>query len=240
MKRFALWFAFAAVALLTSGSGLAEPTMSCPAGTYDMLDWMTLDSTLRSQYHLTGSANPLFTTMWSSKFYWTKGSQGYPWDIQLYDSNYIYLWITEYAWTNPTSFKKFTGTNMPLAPRCAASGYPGARIKVPNTTYEIHSSCSSYTLANLRYAVNEVWGPYYYGYGGQLPSNLKTMVVSYRYNCDSTYGNCADKEEYYLAKAYGLVEWVHYRLISGSYVQQQKSVFNSLSPGSTQPYFPCF
>jgi hypothetical protein len=68
---------------------------------------------------------------------------------------------------------------------------------------------------------------------------LKTLVVSYRYNC-SNYGNCNDKEEYYLAQQYGLVQWVHYTLNSGKYVQQQKSVFNTLSAGTTSPKFSCF
>jgi hypothetical protein len=61
-----------------------------------MLDWMTLDSDLRSTYHLEGTSNPLYTSVEAGKFYWVKGGLGYPWDIQLYDSNYIYLWITEY------------------------------------------------------------------------------------------------------------------------------------------------
>jgi hypothetical protein len=73
----------------------AESTISCPSGTYDMLDWMTLDSNLRGNSHMAGSANPLYTNMGSGKFYWTKGANGTPWDIQLYDSKYIYLWITE-------------------------------------------------------------------------------------------------------------------------------------------------
>lgn len=219
----------------------AESAMSCPAGQYDMLDWMTLDSDLRGSHFLRGNANPLYTTMWSSKFYWTKSASGYPWDIQLYDSNYIYLWITEWNWTNPYTFKKFAlNYNMPLAPRCAKAGYPGSTITVPNTYYEIHTSCNSYTLANLRYAVNEVWGPYYYSFGGSLPSNMKTLVVSYRYNCSSSYNNCSDKEEYYLGQRYGLVQWVHYTLSNGTYVEQQKSVFNQLASGSATPYFPCF
>jgi hypothetical protein len=33
---------------------------------------------------------------------------------------------------------------------------------------------------------------------------------------------------------------VHYTLISGSYQQQQKSVFNKLSAGVTVPKFQCF
>src|SRR2546422_3528440 len=56
----------------------AESTISCPSGTHDMLDWMTMDSDLRSSKHLTGSANPLYTSIKSGKFYWTKGGTGYP------------------------------------------------------------------------------------------------------------------------------------------------------------------
>src|SRR5437899_11072225 len=88
-----------------SGEQVTESTISCPSGTHDMLDWMTMDSDLRSSKHLTGSANPLYTSIKSGKFYWTKGGTGYPWDIQLYDNNYIYLWITEYAWNYPNSYK---------------------------------------------------------------------------------------------------------------------------------------
>jgi len=84
----------------------AETTISCPAGTYDMLDWMTMDSDLTATSHLTGSSNPIFSAIWPGKFYWVKGSKGYPWDIQLYDDKFIYLWITEYAWNTPTTFKE--------------------------------------------------------------------------------------------------------------------------------------
>jgi hypothetical protein len=233
--------AFIAATLLTRAQMRAESTTTCPAGQYDMLDWMTLDSDLQASHFLQGNANPLYTTKVSTKFYWTKGASGYPWDIQLYDSNYIYLWITEWTWGNPYTFKKFAlNNNMPLAPRCAKAGYPGSAVKAPNTYYEIHTSCKNYTLANLKYAVNEVWGPYYYSLGGSLPANMKTLVVSYRYNCNSSYGNCGDKEEYYLGQRYGLVQWVHYTLSNGTYVQRQKSVFNKLASGKTTPYFPCF
>src|SRR5579863_2747710 len=90
-------------------SAHAEETIACPSGTHDMLDWMTMDSNMRGSYHMGGSANPLYTSMGSGKFYWTKGANGEPWDIQLFDSKYVYLWITEYNWTNPHTFKKFAG-----------------------------------------------------------------------------------------------------------------------------------
>lgn len=219
----------------------AESTISCPAGQYDMLDWMTLDSDLRATSHLSGSANPLYTTMQPGKFYWTKGGNGYPWDIQLYDNNYIYQWITEYAWNNPQSYKKFSyNTNMPFAPRCAKAGFPGSTIKVPNTSYQIHTSCTSFTAHGLKQGINQLWGPYWLSFGGVLPNNTPTLVLSYRYNCDSNYQNCGDKEEYYFQKRYGLVQWVHYSLVSGQYQQQQKSVFNQLSSGVATPQFQCF
>ena len=49
MRRFALLAVVAAwFGVLGHNLASAEATMSCPAGTYDMLDWMTLDSDLRA------------------------------------------------------------------------------------------------------------------------------------------------------------------------------------------------
>jgi hypothetical protein len=219
----------------------AESTMSCPSGTYDMLDWMTLDSNLRSGAHLSGSANPLYTSMAPGKFYWTKGGNGSPWDIQLYDSKYIYLWITELDWNNPRTFKRFAdNTNMPLVPRCAKGGSPGSVIYVPNTSYRTYSDCDHYITQNLRKGINQVWGPYPMSLGGSLPNSLQVLVASYRYNCDVNYANCNDKEEYYMAQKYGLVQWVHYSMVKGAYKMQQKTVFNQLRSGGASPSFPCF
>jgi hypothetical protein len=219
----------------------AESTMNCPAGTYDMLDWMTLDSDLRGNHHLTGNANPMYTTISSGKFYWTKGGNGTPWDIQLYDSHYIYLWVTEYNWNNPNTYKKFTyNTNLPLAPRCAKAGFPGTTIKVPNTAYDTYTDCNHHYTQNLLKSINEIWGPYNMKFGGNLPANLQILVDSYRYNCNSNYQNCMDKEEYYLSKRYGLVQWVHSALVSGKYQVKQVTYFNTIVAGGTSPSFACF
>ena len=218
----------------------AESTISCPSGTYDMLDWMTLDSDLRIKSHLTGNANPLYTDILSGKFYWTKGGNGSPWDIQLYDNNFIYLWITEYSWNDPDSYKAFGTNKMPFTARCAKGGFPGSSIRVSNTSYKTYTTCTSATNHNLKTAVNEVWGPYTLTFGGGLPKNLPSLVVSYRYNCDQYYGNCSDKEEFYLTQRYGLAQWIHYKLMSGKYSQVQKTVFNQLSTGVVTPNFVCF
>jgi hypothetical protein len=229
-----------------------ESTISCPSGTYDMLDWMTMDADLRSQYHMEGTSNPLYTIVQfgnaqSGKFYWIKGGLGYPWDIQLYDSKYIYLWVTELSWTVPQSFKKFTNnTNLPLVPRCAIAHTttPGSTIKIANTSYDLHTNCAntcSVTLG-LQTAINQVWGPYSLSLGGDLPNNMPTLVISYRYNCNSSYQNCNDKEEYYVTQRYGLVQWIHYIRIpaNGTYAQLQKTIFNKKMIGVVTPDFPCF
>lgn len=243
MRIGALWVVVCAIFAVGVGARpmQAEKTMACPAGTYDMLDWMTLDAALSGKYHMAGSANPLYTNMSSGKFYWTKGANGSPWDIQLFDNNYIYLWITELNWNDPHTFKKFANnTNLPLVPRCAKAGFPGSSIQVPNTSYQTYSDCTHYVTQNLLKGINQVWGPYKISLGGSLPNNLPVLVASYRYNCDVNYANCGDKEEYYLAQKYGLVQWVHYSLVSGAYQMQQKTIFNRLVSGTTQPSFPCF
>ena len=79
------------------------------------------------------------------------------------------------------------------------AGFPGSTLKVSNTTFDIYTDCTHYTRHHLGTGVNEVWGPYHLSFGGKLPSNLETLVISYRSNCRN-YQNCNDKEEYYLTQ----------------------------------------
>jgi hypothetical protein len=243
-----------ATCLITAFASLyraqAESTISCPPGTYDMLDWMTMDSDLRSTSHLEGTSNPVYTVVEPGRFLWIKSGRGYPWDVQLYDDKYIYLWITELSYTVPQSFKKFinntskTTTNLPLVPRCATAGSPGSTIKVANTNYDLQTDCQSFcsVTLGLENAINEVWGPYTYSYGGNLPQNLETLVISYQYNCVTNYSICDDKEEYFLTQRYGLVQWIHYTWIPalGKYEQVQMTLLNKLVTGNVTPDFPCF
>ena len=215
--------------------------------TYDMLAWMTMQPYLSATHHMAGTANPLYTSVTASRFFWTKTGSGYPWDIQLYDKNYIYLWVTELNWQDPHTFKAFnspvTGKfNLPLAPRFAKGGYPGSSIKISDSTYEIHSDCNTFITKSLGHVINEVWGPYQEALGGQLPANLKTLVVSYRYSCDANYSNCGDKEEFHLAQPYGLVKWQHQKLgANGTYNPPDNvTYFNRVVVGQVTPITTCF
>ena len=229
-----------------SGS-LAGNSVGSSSNTYDMLAWMTMDEPLRAAHHMAGTANPVYTSVQPERFFWTKTGQGFPWDIQLYDNNYIYLWVTELNWANPASFKVFHSPklgnyNLPLVPRFAKGGYPGSKILISDSTYQIHSSCSSYVTKNLGHVINEVWGPYRESLGGNLPNNLETLIISYRYSCDSTYSNCGDKEEFHVAKPYGLVYWQHQRLQSNSSysVPDNKTYLNRVVAGQTSIVTSCF
>jgi hypothetical protein len=230
------------------------PTSGPSVTVYDMLAWMTMGPTLATDHHMSGTANPIYTSVQPDRFYWTKTGQGYPWDIQLYDKNYIYLWVTELNWSDMRTYKVFRSANpqlgnynLPLAPRFVTGtpdGSPGmlASIRVQDSTYEIHTDCSTFTTHNLKNVVNEVWGPYTESLGGQLPDDLQTLIISYRYSCDATYANCKDKEEFHVAKPYGLVKWQHQTLqADGTYAPADNVTFmNRVVAGQVQPVTACF
>jgi hypothetical protein len=217
--------------------------------TYDMLAWMTMDPTLAATHHMSGTANPVYTDVASDRFFWTKTGQGYPWDIQLYDNNYIYLWVTELNWQNPSTYKVFHDPvlgdyNLPLVPRFAQGGFPGSKVTVAasSSTYETHSDCNTFITQKLGGVVNTVWGPYSETLGGDLPDNLQTLVISYQYSCDSSLQNCKNKEEFHVAKPYGLVKWQHQKLqADGTYAPADNVTYlNRVATGQVKPYTVCF
>ena len=239
---FLIGFDVAAQSSVEGASAVpAATTTQCPAGQYDMLDWATLDPDLAAGHHLEGNHNPLYTVMWKDKFYWLKSANGFPWDIQLMDKNYIYLWVTEKDWLNPKSYKKsHYNTNMPLTTRCAKAGKPGTAVFSKQTAFEIVQGCTNKKVQNLGWMINQVWGPYKMNFGGNIPSNIDTLVVSYRYTCNQYYNHCQHREDYYLTKRYGLVKWDHAMLKEGKYVQDSVTIFNRVVRGGPPaPYFPC-
>jgi hypothetical protein len=88
----------------TREASLGVPNPRPQPATYDMLQWMAMSPDLSVDHHMAGTANPVYTTVQSDRFFWTKTGQGFPWDIQLYDDKYIYLWVTELDWHNPPTY----------------------------------------------------------------------------------------------------------------------------------------
>jgi hypothetical protein len=211
---------------------------------YDMLQWTSMDHTLWSSYHFAGSANPLYSAIQAGELFLIKGAKGFPWDIDPYDNSYIYLWITEYDWNDPSTYKAFVNP-MPWMPRCidipAKRGTKLSSIFVTDANYNIYlTGCTRQPTQNLGHVVNEVWGPYQKTLGGSLPASADTLELNYRYACDSTYHNCTYKETFDFQKGLGLVQWTYYILENGTYVQQNQSIFNILTVGGTpKPDTPC-
>ena len=163
---FRLLTAVACLPLAPRAFGQVQSTISCPAGHgyRDVLSVMMMDPGLASGYHMEGITNDLPSsyvyTIWDqseSKLYYVKNQQGNPWDINLYDSNYIYQWVTELGewngvnhWNDPTSCKKFNNAaqrstsdrSMRWAARCAVPG--GANSTFWNSPPPVQSSNTNY------------------------------------------------------------------------------------------------
>jgi hypothetical protein len=230
-------------AIAFAAPALASP---CSSTQYDMMNWFVMGSSWSLKYHLTGSANPLFTDL-GNTFYWMKGAQGYPWDVNSFDNDYIYQWATEYTWNDPTSYKAFDSA-IPWSPRCVekpAAGVYGSKlatITLTSTPYTIYGGqCAPSSKQNLGHVVNEIWGPTPMSLGGSLQNNAPTFTLSYRYSCDSSFDNCTYKETFDFQRPYGLVRWIYYKLQNGQYVRQNQTIYNHLANGGAPvPEHPCW
>lgn len=146
-------FLFFAVCFILAPRSFAQiqSTVSCTGkGDWDVLSVMMMDPGLAAGYHMEGYTNgapsAYIYTLWDKvggKVYYTKNPQGNPWDINLYDSKYIYQWVTELQsyqgvnhWNDPTSCKKFNNGSqnntadysMRWAARCAVPGGAGSSM----------------------------------------------------------------------------------------------------------------
>jgi hypothetical protein len=178
---------FLAFASVSAAFGQIQSTISCPAGqgNWDVLSVMMMDPGLAAGYHMEGITNGLpsayIYTLWDEsqgKVYYTKNPQGNPWDVNLYDSNYIYQWVTELQtlnnvnyWNDPASCKKFNNGSgsatadysMRWAARCAVPGGAGSSFwnspaSQPNNTnyYTYVNGVQQSQSQNLGYALLEL------------------------------------------------------------------------------------
>jgi hypothetical protein len=143
--------------LVPAAHGQIQSTISCAPGHgyWDVLSVMMMDPGLAANNHMEGITNGLPSsyvyTLWNesqSKLYYVKNPQGNPWDVNLYDSNYIYQWVTELDvwngvnhWNDPKSCRKFNNgaqeetsdQSMRWAARCAAPGGDNSSFWNPPT-----------------------------------------------------------------------------------------------------------
>ncbi len=248
MYRFVVLFAVACICLVLAGSAGAQ-TFSCPASTEDMLNYFVMNYPDRADYHMgPGNANPIYSAIFPDNglsfaatgyFVWTKGANGYPWDVKTFDQNFVYDRSTELTWTDPQTFKRFN-VDLPMSPRCVAKGAASPVIQIPaaNSSYSFYSACTAYKTAGLKSVLNQISAPAQVKAGGNI-GKVKTRLFTYQYNCDTNYGNCSDKEVFSLGSGVGLYDWKHYVNQNGQWVFAQESAINNKDVGHTTPYFPC-
>jgi hypothetical protein len=243
----------------------AQSTTTCPAGQWDMADVVMMDQNLRNaNYHLegltttpsdpTGVKNYLAESIPNTnngstgKLQYVKtyqpvkglnGNYGYPWDINLYDQSYIYLWVTEQTWSEPWAYKKFnSGSNdysMQLARRCVLPGdgqtsliiVPPPTVNSTNNTHYIiqpktytdsPSDCTAASSSSdLKYARMEVQAPqnnfYFYDDVHGTQGDITVVPIYYDYSCvtgNGTNGDCKYREIFTYNNTYGWVQWDYY------------------------------
>jgi len=211
-----------------------ESTFACPAGTIDMLDWMTLDSDLRGSGGLVSATTPLYTRIDSDRFWWMKTDQGDTWDINTFDNDYIYFATTEQAFHAPWTCKPAVDTaSWKAARRCVDLADPdSAIITNDHSTFEIMSSDEVEQTSGDQGTIFEVHdaGPMDWGALGVLP----TLELDYSWNCWS--GTCHQLEQYFLTQRYGLVRWRY----STDGVQQAITTFTSYASATVPaPMYGC-
>lgn len=224
---------------ITSGSLFAQE-FSCPAGKEDMMKYFAMAESDRANQHMYGKSNSIYTKVFPDQdfsengyWFWLKSSTANGFDVKAFDQNYIYMRSTELVWTNNTTFKRFVH-DLPMTTRCVAEGEPGPEIKMKDTYFKYYSSCKSYKESHIGTVVNTLDAPALMDTGGNI-GQVWTRVLHYRYNCNADFGQCADEEQFFLANAYGLWQWKHFK----NGVLAKTTLINYIETGETRATLPC-
>ena len=162
-----------------------------------------------------------------------KKLEAHGFDVKAFDPDHIYMRSTELKWEDNRTFKRFVH-DLPIAARCVTEGEPGPEIKVADTAFQYFSSCRAYKTSTVGTAVNNLDAPLQMDAGGNV-GQVWTRVLHYHYNCNKSFQNCKDEEQFYLANGYGLWQWKHYR--SGSLIKS--ALMNNMESGRVAATLPC-
>src|SRR5581483_2591897 len=166
----------------------------------------------------------------ASRFWWIKGdgnnppgTGGWPWDINLYDSNFIYLSVTELNFSSPNDCKRQESLNPSIGlkglPFCKRFSTPGDFVLSPESVRVVpYSNGVAQPAFILGHTRCELHGPFlnqnFNSPGnGNLPPNLTTLEVHYRWGGTDPSPVYNTREIYTFAWdpttniRYGLIQW---------------------------------
>lgn len=179
-----------------------------------------------------------------------KNPQGWPWDLKLYDNEFIYDWVTgDDAHPGPRNFKKFVGNHLNaddtwadgliMFPRWVDSANETYQITIPasQATYATVSNCTLIDIKSLGVITQRLHGPFLIDHGGDVGPQ-PTLIHQY----DWSNNGVLTREENYYALHYGWTAWKLQTLnvATGMYVPVKATISNTLAKGTPVIDFPCF
>jgi hypothetical protein len=187
-----------------------------------------------------------------------KNPQGWPWDLKLYDNDFVYDWITEGkdGWSSnpeigPKSYKKFIQNHVSLDgdladglamfPRFIDSVENNSVLKIPSdqTLYATFSNCEQVgEPCSLGDVTQKLQGPFLINHGGDIGA-CSTLIHQYYW----TDNGVPVLEENYYALDYGWTAWKLQRQNSstGFYELVNETTEVLIFPvDEVKVVFPCF
>lgn len=232
LALFALLCVAVCLHTVPNASAQIQSTISCPAnqGYWDVLSVMMMDPGLAAGYHMEGITGGLPSsyvyTLWDEaqkKLIYVKNPQGNPWDINLYDSNFIYQWVTELQewngvnhWGDPTSCRKFNNGSenstadfsMRWSARCAVPGgtssafwNPPPIVQPHNTNYYTYVGEDLQSLTqNVGYSSLKIGRPGSLAIADHRANppkwfSVTTLPLQYTYSCSTQNINSCQSRE---------------------------------------------
>jgi hypothetical protein len=206
----------------------------------DILQFMLPNQVWALSNHLEiPGGQPIYTSVIGNQIWYVKNKQGFPWDMNTFDDDFVYQSITEVNWQEPKQFKIFASKSWPKAngaivwtPRDYEKN---AWDMVSESTYRAYSDCSNFTTKNLGGPVITVTEtPKQIDLGGDLGKQFSLQMHYY-------WGAAVENLEINTyALGFGWAQWELWSWNGTRYVQKQVSAFNHIAPGgNVHPVFPC-
>jgi hypothetical protein len=184
------------------------------------------------------------TTNAGQKFWWLKTSGGGPgWDINPYDSQKLYLWITENgdeAPTNASAYKRFLSF-VPFAPRNYILDSTVTFVSPGSNQLKRTINCEAdnqplITLGHIKTVTTTVRAKVW---GGDLGTR-DTVLVQYFWGGTDPSAVYNTREQFWLVKGFGRAQWDTAHWDGAAYVTDSTVTHNTVASGNlVQPNFAC-